>query len=287
MRLRYCGLCLLSELTCPSKVTWSCPVISPSGASAADSYNGLKEGRNTAYPKETKEFHKLYFSKAHKQIKFFKNVLKQHHTKHLVSKLHLVEILTIINVLDAPSWLKKHVTKLFERWIFSFSLCAKLCNVYGFLKTMTLMVSTYHCTLVNAATDCMLDLRVAVPNLLGTLNGYWSEFHFPWLWYWYNPRLLSAYIIDHLYIVVVWWFLLGSVYWDMLDFWPPCTGWPKIWFLFLLFHLCCHFWLVHSDLCYLLLLIIKHPPHLSISELRLCYKSNFILFFSRFYSQFI
>lgn len=28
----------------------------------------------------------------------------------------------------------------------------------------------------------------------------------------------------------------GSVYWDMLGSWLPSTGWPKIRFLFLLFH---------------------------------------------------
>lgn len=32
------------------------------------------------------------------------------------------------------------------------------------------MDSAYHCTVVSAATDCILSLRAAVPNSLGTLN---------------------------------------------------------------------------------------------------------------------
>lgn len=42
--------------------------------------------------------------------------------------------------------------------------------------------------------------------------------------------------------------------------------------------------LVHSDLCYLLLLIIKHPPHFSISGVRLCYKSIYLFIINFFKS---
>lgn len=101
-----------SELDFSSKVNGLYYVLWPLtwSASVADSYNGLKGERNTAYPKEISLSQAIFLYNIYTNK--IENALK-YHAKHLVFKLHFTESLFTVNVLDAPSWLKKHVAKLF------------------------------------------------------------------------------------------------------------------------------------------------------------------------------